>query len=40
VAYVDRGESNDVILVAGESVTVVAVNPKCARDRIMEALSE
>jgi len=40
VAYVDRGESRDFILLPGESVTVVAVNPKCARDRIMEALSE
>jgi CheY-like chemotaxis protein len=40
VAYVDRGESRDFILVPGESVTVVAVNPKCARDRMMEALSE
>ena len=39
-AYVDRGESRDFILIPGESVTVVAVNPKCARDRIMEALSE
>jgi CheY-like chemotaxis protein len=40
VAYVDRGESSDFILLPGESVTVVAVNPKCARDRIVEALSE
>jgi len=39
-AYIDRGESKDFILVPGESVTVVAVNPKCARDRILEALSE
>jgi CheY-like chemotaxis protein len=40
VAYIDRGDSKDYILLSGESVTVVAVNPKCARDRIMEALSE
>ncbi len=40
VAYVDKGESKDFILLPGESVTVVAVSPKCARDRIMEALSE
>lgn len=39
-AYIDRGDSKDFILLPGESVTVVAVNPKCARDRIMEALSE
>jgi DNA-binding response OmpR family regulator len=40
VAYVDRGQAKDFILLPGESVTVVAVNPKCARDRIMEALGE
>ena len=40
VAYIDRGEAKDFILLPGESVTVVAVNPKCARDRIMEALGE
>jgi CheY-like chemotaxis protein len=40
VAYIDRGESKDFVLLPGDSVTVVAVNPKCARDRIMEALSE
>jgi DNA-binding response OmpR family regulator len=40
VGYVDRGESSGFILIPGESVTVVAVNPKCARDRIVEALSE
>jgi CheY-like chemotaxis protein len=39
-AYVDRSESKDFILVPGDSVIVVAVSPKCARDRIMEALSE
>jgi CheY-like chemotaxis protein len=39
-AYIDRGEPKDFILLPGDSVTVVAVNPKCARDRIMEALSE
>jgi DNA-binding response OmpR family regulator len=40
VGYIDRGESKDFILLPGESVTVVTVNPKCARDRIMEALGE
>jgi len=40
VGYVDRGESSDFILIPGESVTIVAVTPKCARDRIMEALSD
>ena len=40
VGYVDRGESSDFILIPGQNVTVVAVNPRCARDRVMEALSE
>ncbi len=40
VAYIDRGDSKDFILLPGDRVTVVTVNPKCARDRIMEALSE
>jgi len=40
VAYIDRGETKDFILLPGDSVTVVAVSPKCARDRIMEALSD
>jgi len=40
LAYIDRGEAKDFILMPGDPVTVVAVNPKCARDRIMEVLSE
>jgi DNA-binding response OmpR family regulator len=38
--YIDRGESLDFILLPGEKVTVVSVNPKCPRDRLMETLSE
>jgi DNA-binding response OmpR family regulator len=38
--YVDRGEAHDFILVPGEKVTVVCVNPKCPRDRLVETLSE
>jgi DNA-binding response OmpR family regulator len=40
VAYIDRGEARDFILLPGESVAVMAVSPRCARDRIMVALSE
>ncbi len=40
VAYIDKEESKDFILLPRGSVIVVTVNPKCARDRIMEALSE
>jgi len=38
--YVDRGEARDFILLPGEKVTVVSVNPKCPRDRLVETLSE
>jgi DNA-binding response OmpR family regulator len=36
--YVDRGESQDFILVPREKVIVISVNPRCPRDRIMEVL--
>jgi CheY-like chemotaxis protein len=39
-AYVDRGEAHDFIILPGERVTVVSVNPKCPRDRLVETLSE
>lgn len=38
ICYVDKGDPNDFILVAGEKTTVVHVSPKCPRDRIMQAL--
>jgi CheY-like chemotaxis protein len=40
VGYLDRGESNDFILLPGRKTTVISVNPKCPRDRIVQALSE
>ena len=36
--YVDRGESRDLILVPRGRVVVISVNPRCPRDKIMEAL--
>jgi CheY-like chemotaxis protein len=39
-AYVDRGEDHAFILLPGERATVVSVNPKCPRDRLLEAVSE
>lgn len=39
VAYFDRGESTDSIVVPGEPTTLVAVNPKCPRDKILRVLS-
>jgi CheY-like chemotaxis protein len=38
ICYVDKGESNDFILIPGEKTTIVNVNPKFPRDRIMQAL--
>ncbi|MBU2499416.1 MAG: response regulator [Proteobacteria bacterium] len=38
VGYIDSGEANDFILVPGDKVTVISVNPKCPRDRLINAL--
>ena len=38
VGYIDRGETRDFILVPGEKLVVMSVNPRCPRDRIMEIL--
>jgi len=40
VGYLDIGESNDFILLPGKKTTVISVNPKCPRDRIVQVLSE
>jgi len=40
VGYLDIGESKDFILVPGNETTVISVNPKCPRDRIVKVLSE
>jgi hypothetical protein len=40
MGYIDRGEENDFIVLPGESTTVIAVNPKCPRDKLMRALNE
>jgi len=38
--YMDRGEAHDFIVLPGERTTVISVDPKCPRDRLMETLSE
>jgi CheY-like chemotaxis protein len=38
--YIDRGKSNDFILLPGKQTTVISVNPKCPRDRILQVLGE
>jgi DNA-binding response OmpR family regulator len=36
--YIDKGDSNDFILVPRERMVVMSVNPRCPRDRIMDIL--
>jgi len=38
--YIDLGEAADYILLPGEKTTVLAVNPRCPRDKILQVLSE
>jgi len=40
MGYIDKGEANDFIVLPGETTTVLAVNPKCPRDKLLRALSE
>lgn len=40
MGYIDKGEENDFIVMPGENTTVIAVNPKCPRDKLLRALSE
>jgi len=39
VCYLDRGESNDTILLPGENTTVISVDAKCPKDKIIQVLS-
>ncbi len=38
--YIDRGESRDLIVLPGRKTTVILVNHRCPRDRIVEIISE
>ncbi len=40
LVYYDSGETSDKIVLAGDIQTVIAVNPKCPRDKIIQVLSE
>ena len=40
MGYIDKGEENDFIVIPGDNTTVIAVNPKCPRDKLLRALSE
>jgi len=38
LGYVDKGDPNDYILIPGETTTVLAVSPKCPRDKLISLL--
>lgn len=40
LGYVDRGDVNDYILLLREKTTVIAVDPKCPRDKILQVLND
>jgi RecJ-like exonuclease len=39
LAYIDRGDAHDYILIPGQKTTVVTVDPRCPRDKILRAIS-
>lgn len=39
LGYINRDEANDYILMPGKKTTVLLLNPKCPRDRIIKLLS-
>jgi DNA-binding response OmpR family regulator len=40
LGYIDKGQTSDFILLPGEHTTVISVNPKCPRDKLLQALSD
>jgi CheY-like chemotaxis protein len=40
LGYIDKGETNDYIVLPGEKTTVISVNPKCPRDKLLQILSD
>jgi hypothetical protein len=40
LGYIDKGDVTDYILFLRDKTTVIAVDPKCPRDKIIQALSE
>ena len=39
VCYLDKGEPNDTILLPGKNTTVISVDSKCPKDKIIQVLS-
>ncbi|CAB1063285.1 Response regulator of zinc sigma-54-dependent two-component system [Olavius sp. associated proteobacterium Delta 1] len=40
LGYIDKGETSDYIVLPGEKTTVISVNPKCPRDKLLQVLSD
>jgi len=40
LGYIDRGAATDTILLPGNPSTIIAVDPKCPRDKIIQVLSD
>jgi hypothetical protein len=40
LGYIDRGEATDTILLPGNPSTIITVDPKCPRDKIIQVLSD
>ena len=40
IAYIDRDQNNDMVLLPGEPSTIIIVNPKCPRDKIIQVLND
>lgn len=39
LGYIDKGDANDYILLPGQKTTVITVDPKCPRDKILRVIS-
>ncbi len=40
LGYIDKGQRTDYIVLPGEKTTVISVNPKCPRDKMLEVLGD
>jgi hypothetical protein len=40
LAYIDKGDTNDYILVPGPKTTVIKVDPRCPRDKILRVIGK
>jgi len=40
IGYLDQAATNDTIVLSGDPATIISVNPKCPRDKIIQVLSD